>query len=37
ETGRGLHLVEGVAVAWGVWSRGRRGKTVWALVASPAP
>ncbi|MEU0814717.1 ATP-binding protein [Streptomyces mirabilis] len=37
ETGRGLHLVEGVAVAWGVWSRGRHGKTVWALVASPAP
>ncbi|MFD8218126.1 ATP-binding protein [Streptomyces sp. NPDC059697] len=37
ETGRGLHLVEGVAVAWGVWSRGRYGKTVWALVAAPAP
>ncbi|MFD8127703.1 ATP-binding protein, partial [Streptomyces mirabilis] len=34
---RGLHLVEGVAVAWGVWSRGRHGKTVWALVASRAP
>ncbi|MFJ1603186.1 ATP-binding protein [Streptomyces sp. NPDC088253] len=37
ETGRGLHLVEGVAVAWGVWSRGRYGKTVWAVVAAPAP
>lgn len=34
ETGRGLHLVESVAVAWGVWSRGRYGKTVWALVAA---
>ncbi|MEU0964796.1 ATP-binding protein [Streptomyces sp. NPDC005917] len=32
ETGRGLHLVETVAAAWGVWSRGTRGKTVWALV-----
>ncbi|MFF4273111.1 ATP-binding protein [Streptomyces sp. NPDC001536] len=32
ETGRGLHLVENVAAAWGVWSRGRHGKTVWALV-----
>jgi anti-sigma regulatory factor (Ser/Thr protein kinase) len=32
ETGRGLHLVENVATAWGVWSRGRHGKTVWALV-----
>jgi anti-sigma regulatory factor (Ser/Thr protein kinase) len=32
ETGRGLHLVENVAAAWGVWSRGRYGKTVWALV-----
>lgn len=34
ETGRGLHLVEHVAAAWGVWSRGRHGKTVWALVMS---
>lgn len=34
ETGRGLHLVESIAVAWGVWSRGRHGKTVWALVSS---
>jgi hypothetical protein len=32
ETGRGLHLVEHPAAAWGVWSRGRHGKTVWALV-----
>ncbi|MGW0419846.1 ATP-binding protein [Streptomyces sp. NPDC003015] len=32
ETGRSLHLVENVATAWGVWSRGRHGKTVWALV-----
>ena len=32
ESGRGLHLVETVAAAWGVWSRGRHGKTVWALV-----
>lgn len=33
ETGRGLRLVEHLAAAWGVWSRGRHGKTVWALVA----
>ncbi|MEU0406997.1 ATP-binding protein [Streptomyces griseorubiginosus] len=32
ETGRGLHLVENIAAAWGVWTRGRHGKTVWALV-----
>ena len=32
ETGRGLHLVENIAAAWGVWGRGRHGKTVWALV-----
>ncbi|MDT0570404.1 ATP-binding protein [Streptomyces sp. DSM 3412] len=32
ETGRGLRLVEHLAAAWGVWSRGRHGKTVWALV-----
>ncbi|WP_367321213.1 ATP-binding protein [Streptomyces sp. HUAS ZL42] len=32
ETGRGLHIVEHTAAAWGVWSRGRHGKTVWALV-----
>jgi anti-sigma regulatory factor (Ser/Thr protein kinase) len=32
EAGRGLHLVEGIAAAWGVWSRGPHGKTVWALV-----
>jgi len=32
ENGRGLHLVENIATAWGVWSRGRHGKTVWALV-----
>jgi len=32
ESGRGLHLVETVAAAWGVWSRSDHGKTVWALV-----
>ncbi|WEH15710.1 ATP-binding protein [Streptomyces sp. VNUA24] len=32
ETGRGLRLVDHIAAAWGVWSRGRHGKTVWALV-----
>ncbi|MER6954917.1 MULTISPECIES: ATP-binding protein [unclassified Streptomyces] len=36
EHGRGLHLVEHIAAAWGVWSRGRHGKTVWALVVEPA-
>ncbi|MGQ4364348.1 ATP-binding protein [Streptomyces sp. SAS_272] len=35
EHGRGLHLVEHIATAWGVWSRGRHGKTVWALVTAP--
>ncbi|MGW1668819.1 ATP-binding protein [Streptomyces sp. NPDC002324] len=35
ETGRGLRLVEHIAAAWGVWSRGRHGKTVWALVGVP--
>lgn len=34
ETGRGLHLVESLAEAWGVWSRGRYGKTVWVLVSA---
>ncbi|MFI7500312.1 ATP-binding protein [Streptomyces sp. NPDC049687] len=34
EHGRGLHLVEHLATAWGVWSRGRHGKTVWALVVT---
>ncbi|MFF0080900.1 ATP-binding protein [Streptomyces canus] len=34
ETGRGLQLVESLAAAWGVWSRGRHGKTVWALVTA---
>ncbi|MGW3644532.1 ATP-binding protein [Streptomyces sp. NPDC000878] len=34
EHGRGLHLVENMAEAWGVWNRGRHGKTVWALVKS---
>lgn len=34
ETGRGLHLVESIAEAWGVWNRGRHGKTVWVLVAA---
>lgn len=32
ETGRGLRLVDHIAAAWGVWSRGRHGKTVWALM-----
>ncbi|WP_406494874.1 ATP-binding protein [Streptomyces sp. NBC_01604] len=36
ETGRGLHMVEHIAAAWGVWSRGRHGKTVWALVPATA-
>ncbi|MEU6350058.1 ATP-binding protein [Streptomyces sp. NPDC047072] len=36
ETGRGLHLVENIAAAWGVWSRGIHGKTVWALVLANA-
>ncbi|MGW2236296.1 ATP-binding protein [Streptomyces sp. NPDC001759] len=36
ESGRGLRLVESVAAAWGVWSRGRHGKTVWALVLAGA-
>ncbi|KUO21704.1 ATP-binding protein [Streptomyces dysideae] len=36
ETGRGLHLVEHIAAAWGVWSRGRYGKTVWALILANA-
>lgn len=35
ETGRGLRLVAHLAAAWGVWSRGRHGKTVWALVGAP--
>ncbi|WP_416984126.1 ATP-binding protein [Streptomyces sp. T028] len=36
EHGRGLHLVEHLTTAWGVWGRGSHGKTVWALVlASP--
>ncbi|WP_460068720.1 ATP-binding protein [Streptomyces sp. YKOK-I1] len=36
EHGRGLHLVEHLATAWGVWSRGRHGKTVWALLLANA-
>ncbi|MEU6989801.1 ATP-binding protein [Streptomyces sp. NPDC046465] len=32
ESGRGLRLLDTVAEAWGVWRRGRYGKTVWALV-----
>ncbi|MDX2675585.1 ATP-binding protein [Streptomyces sp. NY05-11A] len=35
EHGRGLHLVEHLAAAWGVWTRGRHGKTVWALITPP--
>ncbi|GGQ59460.1 MULTISPECIES: ATP-binding protein [Streptomyces] len=36
EHGRGLHLVEHLATAWGVWSAGRHGKTVWALLTATA-
>ncbi|MFS8200823.1 ATP-binding protein [Streptomyces sp. CWNU-52B] len=32
EYGRGLRLVDGLTATWGVWSRGRHGKTVWALL-----
>ncbi|MFC8130082.1 ATP-binding protein [Streptomyces sp. NPDC057302] len=32
ESGRGLRLLDAVSEAWGVWQRGRHGKTVWALV-----
>ncbi|WP_327359162.1 ATP-binding protein [Streptomyces sp. NBC_01304] len=32
EHGRGLQLVDVLAQAWGVWQRGRYGKTVWVLV-----
>jgi anti-sigma regulatory factor (Ser/Thr protein kinase) len=35
ESGRGLRLVESLTTAWGVWSRGRNGKTIWALVPAP--
>ncbi|WP_327728093.1 ATP-binding protein [Streptomyces sp. NBC_00487] len=35
EAGRGLRLVEHIAAVWGVWSRGRHGKTVWARVDVP--
>ncbi|MER7173448.1 ATP-binding protein [Streptomyces mesophilus] len=34
EHGRGIRLVDSVAETWGVWQRGRYGKTVWALVAT---
>ncbi|MFF3461218.1 ATP-binding protein [Streptomyces sp. NPDC001984] len=34
ESGRGLHIVEHIATAWGVWSRGSHGMTVWALVTT---
>jgi len=38
ESGRGLHLVGALAEAWGVARhRDGRGKTVWALLPSPAP
>jgi anti-sigma regulatory factor (Ser/Thr protein kinase) len=36
ESGRGLHLVAAFADSWGVWHRGRLGKTVWALVRPPS-
>ncbi|MFJ9119942.1 ATP-binding protein [Streptomyces sp. NPDC102394] len=36
ESGRGLRLVENLAAAWGVWSRGHHGRTVWALVLAAA-
>lgn len=32
ENGRGMRLLDAIAEAWGVWRRGRYGKTVWALV-----
>ncbi|MEU5956964.1 ATP-binding protein [Streptomyces sp. NPDC047525] len=32
ENGRGLRLLDALSEAWGVWQRGRYGKTVWALV-----
>ncbi|MEU7579497.1 ATP-binding protein [Streptomyces sp. NPDC041068] len=32
ENGRGMRLLDTLADAWGVWRRGRYGKTVWALV-----
>lgn len=32
ENGRGLWLLDALSEAWGVWQRGRQGKTVWALV-----
>ncbi|MEV5978164.1 ATP-binding protein [Streptomyces sp. NPDC052114] len=32
ENGRGVWLLDTLAEAWGVWRRGRYGKTVWALV-----
>ncbi|NGO14189.1 ATP-binding protein [Streptomyces sp. HC44] len=35
ESGRGMHLVEHLTAAWGVWARGGYGKTVWALVPAP--
>lgn len=35
EDGRGLLLVDALAQAWGVWQRGRYGKTVWALILAP--
>jgi hypothetical protein len=31
---RGLHLVENIAAAWGVWGAGHRGRTVWALTGT---
>ncbi|MGI5460291.1 ATP-binding protein [Streptomyces sp. CA-249302] len=36
ERSRGLHLVDQLAQTWGVRHRGRNGKTVWALVSTPA-
>jgi anti-sigma regulatory factor (Ser/Thr protein kinase) len=36
EHGRGLLVVDHIATAWGVWGRGRHGKTVWALVTTGA-
>jgi anti-sigma regulatory factor (Ser/Thr protein kinase) len=35
ESGRGLHLVEALSVAWG-WSLLRHGKVVWAAFSAPA-
>lgn len=37
ESGRGLHIVETIAAAWGVEPGPDGGKTVWAAIPLPAP